>query len=400
MKYIWIYALCIGLLFASGKDASLHIELKPIAVSGDRVLFATQKYESWYFPLDPCVKRDFGWLVVSAAGIWDERKAYHYNCQKESKERYERYLKGKIDLKNPDIVLKALMKKYGFFGYSTLSQRPYVYAIKPKQSCFKGACLEQTTKQKTLSNLISQKLLGPIHSNFYYQGVALFHNVRDDNTSIYPEPNMSDGISEGASFFSEAKKYNTSYIDGLVLFDPYMFTQPSKKIKKEVEAVAKEMLHLFHTKNIEAVNRRFVHPKYGFYDMYKPGIWIKFKHYNKIEQETLKQDNPYSYLFNADELREQIQWKETDFYCEYEAWTRRGIFIHENAIDYIRYTLDVAKEYDIDISIAPNERERAKYMIDNVYVIVDTEQDISFYIKKIDGRWYITHINRITYCDA
>jgi len=67
-------------------------------------------------------------------------------------------LQGKVTVKNSDKTRGELMKKYEFYKYSVLEKEPYVYAIKPKQSCFKGNCLEQSTKSRSLGKLVSTKL--------------------------------------------------------------------------------------------------------------------------------------------------------------------------------------------------------------------------------------------------
>ena len=343
----------------------------------------------------PCAKTDFGWLVVSAAGVLDEKMAYHYDCKKESKEIYERYLQGKVTIKDPDKALGELIKKYDIWKGSVLKEDPYVYAIKFKQSCFKGNCLEQTTKQKTLRELVSTELHSPIHSSFYYKGVALFHNVKEDYTPSYPEPAIKKLSAKGASFGlkTKGKEYAASYIDGLVLFDPYVFTQPKKETKKEVEDVVKEMFHLFHTKDIEALNEEFIHPKYGFFHMYRPGAMDVATHHEKLDKTPSKTWTKENNLFRVNKIREALKWESVDSYCENPMWTKEGIFVHE--MPYVS-VLGIWKYWEDsgDIKPSKSEKERAKFLVKDVFVAVDTKADVVFYIKKIDGKWYLTHIDR------
>ena len=246
-KLVYTPFLSFMMLFASDASANIHIKLTPIAVHADKVLFSTQKVEDIVGGSDDgeryCVEKDFGWLVVSATGIWDERNAYHYDCKKESKERYERYLQGKVTVKTPDKTLKELMGKYGFSKYSVLEKEPYLYDIKPKQSCFKGNCIERTTKQKTLGQVKSTNLHASIRSSFYYKGVALFKNVLDDYCPDYPGCKPIE--TRGASFDIKIGKkvsnsiYPTSYIDGLVIFDYRRFKIEAQTdlfdVRKQIE---------------------------------------------------------------------------------------------------------------------------------------------------------------------
>jgi len=225
--------------------------------------------------------------------------------------------------------------------------------------------------------------------------VALFHNVKEDYTTSYPEPVMRMQSAKGASFEFGTKGYlyTTSYIDGLVLFDPYAFTQPSNDTKKEVEKVVKEMFHLFHMKDIATLNKRFIHPKYGFYHMYRPGAMDVASHHMKLDKIPSKTWTKENTLFRVNKIKEALKWESVDTYCENPMWTKEGIFIHD--IPYVS-VLDIWKYWEASNDINPNksEKKRAKFLIQDVFVVVDTKADVVFYIKKIDGKWYLTHIDR------
>ncbi len=393
--YFSIIGVLIGMLNASDRSSSIHIKLTPIAVNADKVLFATQKYENTVGAVRPCVETDFGWLVVSSAGVWDERNAYRYDCKKEEKKIYEQYLKGKFTVKKPDKALGELIKRYEFYTSSVLESEPYVYEIKSKQSCFKGKCLEQTTKQKTLGKIVSTKQHSSIQSSFYYKGVALFHNVMEDYTLSYPEPAIGKLRAKGASFDikTNGHAYSTSYIDGLVFFDPYAFRQPSSKTKEEVEAVVKEMFSLFRKKDIDTLNKRFIHPKYGFYHMYRPGAMDVASHHMKLEKTPSKTWTKENTLFRASKIGKTLKWESVDTYCENQMWTKEGIFVHQ--VPYLS-VLGIWKYWEgsNDMNPSKEEKQKAKFLMQDIFVIVDTKADLVFYIKKIDGKWYLTHIDR------
>jgi len=375
--YFMIWELLVAMAFASDASKSMHIKLTPIAVSADKVLFATQKYESVVSSVRSCAQTDFGWLVVSSSGIWDEKNAYSYDCKKESKTSYEKYAQGSITVKTPDKTLEKLMQKYEFYEYSVLENEAYVYAIKPEQSCFKGACLQKSTKQKTLGKLSSTSVHGAIRSSFYYKGVALFHNMKEDLFG----------------FRTKGEAYGANYIDGLVLFDPYAFIQPSRETKKEVEAVVKEMFHLFHTKDIDALNEGFIHPKYGFYHMYRPGAMDVASHHMKLDKIPSKTWTKENNLFRVSKITEVLKWESVEIYCENPTWTKEGIFVHQMPYSSV---LAIWKYWEGsgDIKPSKSEKENAKFLMKDVFVIVDTKEDVVFYIKKIDGKWYLTHIDR------
>ena len=265
MKIIYTFLISLLMLHATG-DPVIKIKLKPIAIgSHGHVLFSTYKYAN-AFGSNSYNKHEFGWLVVHGrTGEWDERKAYNYNGKSKDKSLYEKYLHAKIGLKNPDKILKELMDKYFFTASSTLNQGSFVYAIKANQSCFDSECNNKTTVQKTLGEKKSKVLYAPIRSSFYYGGVALFHNsyhISSDSEN----PNQKSNTGAVFDFKQEVyigsddahpHLYPYSEVDGLVLFDPFIFRVNTKidlpEIHKQIDhCESKNSKHKhFKQKNIQ-----------------------------------------------------------------------------------------------------------------------------------------------------
>jgi len=229
MKIIYSFLMSLVILHATGDSL---LKIKPIAVgSHGHVLFSTYKYAN-AFGSNLYNKQEFGWLVVyGRTGEWDERKSYSFEGKNKEDVLYQKYLQGKIGLKNPDKVLKKMMDKYFFTASSDLKQEPYVYVIKANQSCFQGVCRENTTTQKTLGKKESKVLHSSVRSRFYYRGVALFHNTYKRKSDI---GNPNDKTNVGAVFDFKQKVYMSgddgypnpypySEVDGLVLFDHWRF---------------------------------------------------------------------------------------------------------------------------------------------------------------------------------
>jgi len=193
------------------------------------VLFATKSLKN---PIgsNSIYRYDFGWLVVNSDGAWDEREAFR-SSQSDKKDGplYKQYDDGKINLKQPDDVLKIMMKRYDFKSDSKLKKEGWVLAIKPHQTCFKGKCIERSLKQKTLEEVSSTLLHTPIRSSFYYKGVALFNNIyetgRFDEVEKKEQGSSFDFEQEQIVFDGEKypRRHPHSYIDGLVLFNPDPF---------------------------------------------------------------------------------------------------------------------------------------------------------------------------------
>jgi len=162
--------------------------------------------------------------------------------------RLNAYKENKINLSNPDKVLKNIMEKYNFNATTPLIyERHKTLELKLKQSCFVGKCIEKVLPQKTIEGYYSDNITARTNGYAYdydgnitkkpfiYKGVALLHNYltyADDVKTYGGEFNLTN-----FNFVGGASSFDEMDIDALVIFDPYSFLQP--KIKQEVEAVAK-----------------------------------------------------------------------------------------------------------------------------------------------------------------
>ena len=113
----------------------------------------------------------------------------------------------------------------------------------------------------------------------------------------------------------------------------------------------------------------------------------------KLEKTPSKTWTKENTLFRATKIKKALKWESVDTYCENPTWTKEGIFIHQ--MPYLS-TLSIWKYWEDSDDIKPSkqEKERARFLEQNVFVVVDTKADMVFYIKKIDGKWYLTHIDR------
>lgn len=183
--------------------------------------------------------------------------------------------------------------------------------------------------------------------------------------------------------------------DGLVLPNSCKVKQPINETKEEVEAVVKEMFHLFHIKDVDALNKKFIHPKYGFFHMYRPGVMDIAEHHMQLDKKKSKAWTKENTLFRVSKIERALRWESVDTYCENLMWTKGGIFIHKKPYLSVLSILKFGEDF-ANMKPSKIEKERATFLTKNLLVIVDTKENIVFYIKKIDGEWYLTHIDRAT----
>ena len=160
----------------------------------------------------------YGWLVVSSKGVWVERIALVGNDSEEMSAKISAYEKGKINLTNPDKVLKELMKEYSFTKDTPLINEKYkVLVLKPKQSCYLGRCVEHALLQKTIENYYSKSIETTVKSHFIYKGVVLVHNSFEGDMGI--EKGGRFDIKNFMIYPDKDIGYFSMKIDGIVLLD-------------------------------------------------------------------------------------------------------------------------------------------------------------------------------------
>jgi len=422
MKKILLLLTLSTLLNATGSPY-INIKLTPIATNYDgQVLFQT------YSDINTdgsysCTHEKFGWLVVSANAIWDERVAYDTseifdeNCNHRDKKKYNAYKTGKITLKNPDKVLAKLEDKYYFNRSVSESNELFnVLELKPKQSCFLGKCIDTVFPQKSLEGLVSKELIygksRSLRSSFYYNGVALMRTpfYKDEETTVYDEDEKDNPKSYEQKFnlpkLAKDRSYDAKFIDSIVFVEPFDFRQPTQKVKDEVEKVVVEVVNLLKestAKSTEALNAKFIHPHYGFYLLYRMGACDSIEHYKKLDPTNLPNEQSiapqgalrYFYLGDEKFKLPSIQWKKTSFDCGTFEWSKKGVYIHDNGYDVTSTLCDFNTFY------SKKEKKQMKFLTSDTLVVHITEYDIDFELKKIDGRWYIVLINGVeTDCSA
>jgi hypothetical protein len=393
MKYILTYFTFITLLFATG-DPAVNIKLTPMAVNMHKqILFATQSSINRTGSYS-CSQEKYGWLVVSASGLWDEQEVFvaqDDKCIDTNETKRHAYKTHKIGLQNPDSVLKELMHKYRFHKDSTLKKRTMAMEIKAHQTCFDGECIEKSLQQKTLYGYTSLKIQNAIYSDFYYEGVAIFHNVVED---FRPDDVERKAMSKGAKFNIPFHNpfykngYPISRIDGVVLFEPYGLSQEKQFI--QITEVLQDIYTLLKTKKEDLFNKKYIHKKYGLHVVYRLGIYDSVKKIFKIGLKNTNDFPIYPSLLYAKKIPQNIKWKDVSFDCMEERWSDNGFFLQK-----------VNKTNIVSNNIKDKQTIDIKIIEKNIYHFVDTINGLSFYMKYIAGQWYMVILDEISgNCDA
>jgi hypothetical protein len=189
-------------LFSVTGPSSAEIKIVPIGFNNGAVLFKTYHYINRN-GAHSFVRTEFGWLVVSADGIWEE--APHIILEPEKKTSSEEYLWKQLsryqdefdrdfNWSSPPYSVRRLLKKYGFTSSQRISRNKGKGMViwTPTRVCKGGKCPRGAIVQRSLRKLRNVRGQGyAIKCSFYYAGVALFKN----------HAGYDDKKPEGARFF-------------------------------------------------------------------------------------------------------------------------------------------------------------------------------------------------------
>lgn len=176
-------------------------------------------------------------------------------------------------------------------------------------------------------------------------------------------------------------------------------------LKASVQVAIFEIIHLLKTKNLDALNREFIHKEFGFFDVYRIGAFDTFEKRKQIllEEDMGFQETIYERLFGieSDFDSSGLEWHHASFDCGNFVWDRQGFFVSDS-LGYPSLTkiMQYRKEYEPE-TYSDALFEDSSFLEKSSYRVVLTQFDIIFYLTKIDDKWSITGIDRVsTDCSA
>jgi hypothetical protein len=207
-------AICFLLLFSSAAFAtgpsSITVQISPIAANhSGQVLFRTfyDMNRSGGHSFSRSEIR-FGWLIVSAQGLWKEYKhaeviAVEGGADEDDHllkmfKRYMNEFEAPFDWANPPASVHPILKTYKFDRAHAVDPNLGKGAVNwtPKGVYSKGKLIARGASQLTLGRKSSVRGTGSeVEAAFHVRGVALFHNENSFDTK-----NMGDHGTVGAEF--------------------------------------------------------------------------------------------------------------------------------------------------------------------------------------------------------
>jgi len=140
----------------------------------------------------------------------------------------------------------------------------------------------------------------------------------------------------------------------------------------------KSILYLIEKNDLQTLNKKYIHNKFGFYEVDVDDMQIIVTHKDVLEELD-------KYVGSFD-----IKTEDVNFYCSpyndaLYGWSQDGVFVSTNIE---RYLLDYLKESNL------KKKKFIKQILKNSVEVIVTYNTI-FYLTKIDDRYYITLIDNV-----
>ncbi len=168
--------------------------------------------------------------------------------------------------------------------------------------------------------------------------------------------------------------------------------------KDEVKRVITEILHLASQNDIRAINAKYVNKEFGIFYIYRIGVPDEFE---VLDALPLKAEDwphlpPFGAIAQVESMPKVLQEGYVEFDCGEFVYDKEGTFYSKE----LRYPLPssiVAFHAKYDAQTYDDALlKKIEFLESNSIRVVDTSSDFIFYIAKIEGKWYITLIDRVT----
>ena len=164
----------------------------------------------------------------------------------------------------------------------------------------------------------------------------------------------------------------------------------------ELELAISEVIKAFNEKN-QGLIQKYISDKQGVYILHREGVFNQYSFNKTID---FNKPVPANAAYVAVNSNNKLSFENLpSFSCDTEKWSKTGLFCEINTTDnllsttaknLIEYRGDNIPSTDIDRFLALEK-------ISHRVVLTDAKQnDLVFYLSKIEGKWYLTILDRIS----
>jgi hypothetical protein len=175
-------------------------------------------------------------------------------------------------------------------------------------------------------------------------------------------------------------------------------TSIDKQTKKSLDIAVVKVIEAFKTQDQEAINT-FINKKIGLYIIFRRGVMDEFTHVNYIDfKSPIPEYLPYSHL---EKKYYSLRYKKAPtFSCDSEKWSDWGVIVDTHSRYNVLSSIAIAQKKYNDVKYTSKEFGIYKKVEQQSIKVVATADDFVFYMILIDGKWYLSILDRAEYCSA
>jgi hypothetical protein len=241
--------------FATG-PSSADIQIVPVTYNDYGTILFKTRYSINYTGDHIPMKTEYGWLVVSSNGRWEEHPHitfdpihFQHDDQRmlEEYKRWETEFDSPFNWASPPKSVQPLLREYTFQDRDispTYQKEDILSAIQEMIT----VCVECETRQRSLHNLIAPVTdQDTLEIEFYHEGIVLLQNVDTE----YQHIGATFGISNFMDLDGIIRDYGIEYkyIDGIFILSPpaewfHAHTRAMYIFKPSIRSVDGEARHI------------------------------------------------------------------------------------------------------------------------------------------------------------
>lgn len=171
-----------------------------------------------------------------------------------------------------------------------------------------------------------------------------------------------------------------------------------KQTKKSLDIAVVKVLKAFKTQDQKAINT-LVNKKIGVYIIFRRGIMDEFAHADSINfKSPIPEYLPYSH---PERRYYSIRHKKAPtFSCATEKWSDWGMVVDTTNKYNVLSSIAMAQKKYNNIEYTNKELGVYKKVEQQSIKVVATADDFVFYMILLDGKWYLSILDRAEYCSA
>ena len=171
-----------------------------------------------------------------------------------------------------------------------------------------------------------------------------------------------------------------------------------KQTKKSLDIAVVKVLKAFKTQDQKAINT-LVNKKIGVYIIFRRGIMDEFAHADSINfKSPVPEYLPYSH---PEKRYYSIRHKKAPtFSCATEKWSDWGLVVDATTKYNVLSSIAIAQKKYNNIEYTNKELGVYKKVEQQSIKVVATADNFVFYMILLDGKWYLSILDRVEYCSA